>query len=91
MGRQIIQQPDGLFAVWSTNSDAIFLYDATEADILTYFLQRDVRDSIAATMQILDELRAGEKPYYQFTMTWEEAVKRHEERHGPLGGTEIRE
>jgi hypothetical protein len=90
LGRQILKQPDGEFAVWSTNSDSIIIYDATEADIVTYFLERDVRDSIAATMKIIDELEAGEKPYYQFTMTWEQALKEHEERHGPLGDLEDR-
>ena len=84
MGKQIIQQADGKFAIWSTNSDAIVIYDATEADIVAYFLQRDVRDSIASTMKILEELRAGKQPYYQFTMSWDEALKEHEERHGPL-------
>lgn len=91
MGRQIIQQPDGKFAIWSTNSDSIIIYDASEADIITYFLQQDIKDSVAATMNILDELKNGETPYYQFTRTWEEAIKEHEERHGPLSGASIRE
>jgi hypothetical protein len=91
LGRQILKQPDGKLAVWSTNSDSIIIYDASEADIVTYFLERDVRDSIAATMKIIDELEAGEKPYYQFTMTYEEALRKHEERHGPLNRTEVRE
>jgi hypothetical protein len=88
LGRQILKQPDGKLAVFSTVSGAIIIYDASEADIITYFLERDVRDSIAATMKIIDELEAGEKPYYQFTMTWEQALKEHEERHGPLNCTE---
>jgi len=87
LGRQIIQQPDGKLAVWSTNSDSIILYDATEDEIVQYFIDREVKRIDQDIRQIIAELRGNGKPYYQWTMTWDEALKEHEERHGPLTDT----
>ena len=76
MGQQIIRQPNGLYAVWSTVVDDFVLVNATPAEII---FDR-VRE---ATLRISDEvektvsqLEAGEKPYFQFTMSWEGALMR---------------
>lgn len=89
MGRQIIKQPNGKFAVWSTNSDAIILYDASESELVNYFVEREIKRIADDIRQICAELHGGGKPYYQWTMTWDEALKEHEENHGPLAGVEI--
>ena len=75
MGQQIIKQPNGLYAVFSSITDTIIMWNFTADDLIEYYVKearkritRDVQDTIA-------ELNAGGKPYYQFTMTWTEALK----------------
>lgn len=45
MGAQIIQQPNGLFAVFSTDTDTIVVIDATEDEVLAYFVALAVQDT----------------------------------------------
>ena len=82
MGQQIILQPNGKFAVWSSVVDDFVLYDAMPAEILDMWVaiyRRDMERTIARTVI---QLRAGEKPYYQFTKTWDEALARRRRVHG---------
>lgn len=84
MGNQIIQQPDGHYAVFSTSTDTITVYDATEDEIVEMFAEeaaerarRSVRDTIA-------KVKSGDPraAYFQFAMTWEEALKDDREHGG---------
>lgn len=74
MGHQIIRQPDGLYAVFSSVVDSWILYDATRQDIIDYYAERaaeDARERATRTLDCVDE--DPRKAYYQFTMTFEEA------------------
>jgi RecB family endonuclease NucS len=84
VGHQIIQQPDGLFAVFSNgvvdpvNPEATgtwILLDATADDLLDFYGQRAAAEARRHTMITIENVRAGQarKSYYQFTMTFEEA------------------
>jgi hypothetical protein len=84
MGNQIIKQPDGLFAVFSTSTETITVYDATEDELVEMVAEeaaerarRSVRDTIAKVNS--GDPRAA---YFQFTMTWEEALKDDREHGG---------
>ncbi|MBZ5660029.1 MAG: hypothetical protein LAO08_06440 [Acidobacteriia bacterium] len=81
MGRQIIQQPDGKFAVWSSNSDSFLMIDATKQEIVDEFAEEARRDAVEHVEQIFTKLANGIKPYYQFTLTWEEAIADYERIH----------
>src|SRR5215469_13537330 len=74
MGHQIIRQPDGLYAVFSTFSDTWIVYDATREDLLDYYAGRAAKDARASASRTLDFVDEDpRKAYYQFTMTFEEA------------------
>jgi hypothetical protein len=82
MGRQIIKQPNGLFAVWSSNVDDFIVLDQTEDELVKLYvdraaadIERDVREEIAT-------LKQGGKPHAQFTKTWDEAVRWRRIQHG---------
>lgn len=82
MGNQIIKQPDGRYAVFSTSTETITVYDATEDELVEMFAEeaaerarRSVRDTIA---KVNSDPRDA---YFQFTMTWEEAL-RDDRKHG---------
>ena len=38
MARQIVKQPDGLLSVWSSHVDNFIVTDATEDDLVDFFL-----------------------------------------------------
>ena len=83
MGYQIIQQPNGKYAVWSTVVDDFVMVDATPEDIIQAWVDEQ-RDRTADTVhQVVKQLHDGEKPYYQFTQTFDECVERIRAWHGP--------
>ena len=82
MGRQIIKQPNGLYAVWSSNSDTFVWIDATKQEIIDAFAEEARTDAVERTEKIFAELEAGNSPYYQWTKTWEEALEYHKSVHG---------
>jgi hypothetical protein len=74
MGHQIIKQPDGLYAVFSSVVDSWILYDATRQDIIGYYVEKakeDAEDRTTRTLDLVDE--DPRRAYYQFAMTFEEA------------------
>lgn len=75
MGHQIIKQPDGQLAIWSTVVDDWIIYDASPGEVVRYYEERaakSARDSAQETVDKVLDGRAAEV-YCQFTMTFEEA------------------
>lgn len=85
MGHQIIQQPDGQLAVFSTVVDAWVLYNATPESLGNYYAVEAARGARERVEKTIAHVLAGEpqKAYFQFTMTFEEA----DEESGEHGGT----
>ena len=82
MGRQIIQQPNGKFCLFSSVVDNIVAYDLDRDGLVEEAVavaRRRVEDEIDG---ILCELATGNKPYFQFTMTYPEMLATIEELHG---------
>ncbi len=84
MASQIIKQPDGLFAVFSTIVDGWVLVDATGEEIVDYFAERAADDARRSAGRILYEVATGGKPYCQFTMTFDDADKLNNEHCEPV-------
>lgn len=87
MGHQIIKQPDGLLAVWSTVTDSWMLYDATPAELLDYYAERAAKRAREDTQEALDAVIAGDarRVYFQFALTFDQANTEHLERgHEPV-------
>lgn len=84
MGHQILRQPDGLFAIFSSVVDSIIVYDATADEIVEHFAARAADDAARRTRQIIEHVEAGEprKAYYQFALTWDEALDSDREHGG---------
>lgn len=77
MGHQIIQQPDGLLCVFSTVTDSIIIRDATAAELIADYAEMAAVEARERIRRIIDLVEAGDarKAYYQFTMTYDEAVE----------------
>jgi hypothetical protein len=78
MAHQIIRQPDGKLAVYSSVVGALVVTDATPQEVIDWKVSQVVEHVTDLMQRDLDLVLAGEarKVYYQFTMTWEEAVER---------------
>lgn len=82
MGRQIIKQPNGKFCVFSSIVDNIISYDMTEEDIINEFVAESREDIERRVKEIISQLNNNEKPYYQFTYSYEEMLKTIKGIHG---------
>jgi len=87
MGRQIVIQPDGKYAVWSTNNDDFVFTDCTREELIEIY-SAEHRQALARVPADIDylltKLEAGGRPYYQFTMSWKEALAERERIHGHM-------
>jgi hypothetical protein len=86
MGKQIIRQPNGRYAIFSTGTDTIHMWDATADEVVEHFVERAVEDARREWRRIVECVAAGEprRVYYQFTMTWEEALELDREHGGEV-------
>lgn len=77
MTYQIIRQPGGLFAIFSTYTDTIIVYDATRAEIVDWFIEQETAELRKQLGVKLDHVETGnpEKVYFQFAMSWDEALE----------------
>lgn len=79
MGHQIIKQPDGLLAVWSTGTDSWILYDATAEELAEHYASREAERMRQSVLELtaLVEADKPEEAYFQFVMTFDEAQAEH--------------
>jgi hypothetical protein len=83
MGHQVIKQPDGLYAVFSSVVDSWILYDCTRQDVIDYYVKQAAKDAKRNTARILDAIEEDPREaYYQFTMSFEEANRMSVEHGG---------
>ncbi len=83
MARQIIKQPGGKYAIFSTVTDTLIVLDATAAELEEYFGEEAREAAVRGVRDIMTELEAGGRPYRQFTMTWEKAAEKSRRHGGP--------
>lgn len=84
MGNQIIRQPDGHYAVFSSVTDTIIIYDATGDEIVDWFAEQAAERARRNAKRLLEHVADGEprRAYHQFAMTWDEALAEDREHHG---------
>lgn len=74
MARQILKQPNGLYAVYSTVSNSIAYYNCTVEELIELWLAGErerIEQGIRATVAEID---SGVPAYGQLTITWDEAL-----------------
>ncbi|MDX5569533.1 hypothetical protein PYK79_48440 [Streptomyces sp. ID05-04B] len=85
MGQQIIKQPDGRLAVFSSVVDAFVVVDATPEEILDWRAEEAAAKARESTQRELDAVLAGDprRVYFQFARSWEEAAAMDRENSVP--------
>ena len=79
---QIIKQPNGLYALFSSNVDNFTVYDATPEEIINIWLEEKTIEVTDKVTSIVEALKRNEKPYYQFTLSFDEALATIKKVHG---------
>ena len=65
MGWQIVKQPNGMFAIWSTISDSFIFYQATQTEIIMQILNINARSSLTSIrQQIKNEIKNYKYPSF---------------------------
>lgn len=85
MGNQIIKQPNGLYCKFSSVSDMIEIWNATREELIedaVRYFRETITRQIDEVLEKLNQEGSG-KPYYQFTMTFEEALEQTKKRAKP--------
>jgi len=75
MGYQVIKQPDGKLALFSSFTDTWALYDGSPQEIVGWFAERAAEDARREAQRVVDLVVAGKsrEAYYQFARTFAEA------------------
>lgn len=86
MGQQIIKQPDGRLAVFSTVVDAFIVVDATPDELVEWRAEEAAQGAREQTRRQLEHVLAGEpeRVYFQRTMTWQEAAELDRQHGGDI-------
>lgn len=78
MAEQIIQQPDGRLAVFSSVTDSLVICDATPDEIIEWRAEEAADRARERTRAELEKVLdpANNRPYRQYTLTWDEAMEK---------------
>lgn len=84
MSHQIIKQPDGRLAVWSSGVDDWIMYDASPDEVVEFFVTEAADRARDAAQETVGAVVADQAAsvYYQFAMTFAEAQEWRAEVHG---------
>jgi len=75
MGQQIIKQPNGKYCLFSSVVDNVTYYDMTKEEIVEVWTEKAKKDFEEKVNDIVSKLDKGEKPYLQFTLSYEEMLQ----------------
>lgn len=81
MARQIIKQPNGKFAIWSTIVDNFIMTDATPEEYIEFRIKEETERIKREIPEIINKLNNNIKVGY-FDQTWESALERIRKVHG---------
>ena len=75
MSYQIIKQPNNLFSLFDTCTHTIYKRNLSKREVISFFVERAAEITRLEVMDLLEKLERGNKPYFQFTLTFEEAER----------------
>tara|TARA_R110000851_G_scaffold329187_1_gene500823 strand:+ start:94 stop:381 length:288 start_codon:yes stop_codon:yes gene_type:complete len=75
MGQQIIKQPNEKYCLFSSIVDNVTYYNMTKEEIVEVWTENAKKDFEKKVNDIVEKLDKGEKPYYQFTLKYEDMLQ----------------
>lgn len=84
MGYQIIRQPDGRYALFCNITDTIARWNATEDDVVAWFVDEAAEKARHWTRFLLGHIAAGqpERAYHQYALSWDDVLTLDRENGG---------
>ena len=73
--QQIIKQSNGKYCLYSSVMGDVVLWDATPDDILNEWVNSYRIEMSQKIKRITESLDDNEKPYYQFTISFEDVIE----------------
>lgn len=77
MGYQIIPEDHGTFALFCSNTDRFVERKLSRGEIVEFFVEIAAQRATDDVVRIFEKLATGERPYFQFTLTLDEAIEKH--------------
>jgi hypothetical protein len=86
MGYQVIRQPDGKLAIFSSYTDTWCESNLRIDEVINFFVDRAVADTYEHMDRVLSAVLTGQpsRVYYQFAMSFDEAEVMSAEHGGPV-------
>ncbi|WP_370398404.1 hypothetical protein [Tenacibaculum dicentrarchi] len=72
MAHQIIKQPNDKYAIYSSITESLIGWGIDRQSLIEYYKEEASKKAEKDTLDILQKIDNNEKPYYQFTKTWDE-------------------
>jgi hypothetical protein len=86
MAFQVMRDPEHEgYAIFSTYTDTFVKRGMSGVAVIDFFVEDAVFSVKENISTVLDKLDAGKKPYMQFTLTFKEAMKLHNEHKSNRG------
>ena len=63
--------------VYSTVSEQVLVHDKTEEELVQYYVGQEEAKIRSAVIMVLNKYKNGEKPYYNYTRSFKEAIQSH--------------
>jgi hypothetical protein len=82
MGMQIIKTPNGKYCLYSSIVENVTHYNLEQKDIIKILVKEITEQITKEVDRVILELSEGKKPYYQFTLSFEEMLKMIKILHG---------
>jgi len=89
MSHQVIKQPDGLYAIWSTTIDNFVVLGAVREEVIDHFVVQAAAEARKRIIETMIKIENDEKAYFQFTMSFQEALEELERVHGKSEREEV--
>lgn len=88
MGWQIIEQPDGRFAIWSSVVDSFLWLNLTDEQAVQKFVRRDAARTRKAMRGVIGKLRMKVIPH-PMALSFDEAMQTLKDNYGAAYNKEI--
>ncbi len=89
MSHQIIKQPNGKYCTFSSIVDHVIFYNATPEEIINGWVEKARKKVTEDVNRAVEMLKNNERPYLQFTMSFDEMIETIKEQHGEDSVKEI--
>lgn len=80
MGRSIIQQPDGKWALFSSISDELIVQDMTEDELVYFCAQEKYEREKESVREVIEAVKSG-RGHSHAWKDWKSALRAHRRTH----------